>query len=1080
MPKNNKIKKVLVIGSGPIIIGQGAEFDYAGTQACQALREEGIEVVLINSNPATIMTDAQTAEKVYIEPVTIEFLEKVIAKERPDSLLASMGGQQALNLAVELHEKGILYKYGVQLIGTKVASIIQAEDRESFKTLMEYINQPIIDNIIVNSLDDATEFINSVGFPLVIRPAFTLGGTGGGIAYDQEQLEIIVERGCRASSVGQVIIEKSLLGWKEIEYEIIRDGKGNCVTVCNMENIDPVGVHTGDSMVVAPSQTLSDEQYQILRGASHKIISALGIQGGCNVQYALHPQSNDYYVIEVNPRVSRSSALASKVTGYPIAKVAAKIALGYYLDEIPNQITGQTLACFEPTLDYISVKIPRWPFDKFSEGERNLGTQMKATGEVMALANSFEAGLLKAIRSLDLGLEGLKLDRLEGLEVEDLGKSLQNGDDERLFIIAQALRKGISPYKIAKITGIHLFFIDKIRNIIIFEKIIANNDINSLSFETLKQAKQLGFSDKSLAELLDCNWEDVWEMRKSYKLFPSYKMVDTCSGEFEAQTPYFYSTYDQKDEVEVEEGQKVLVVGAGPIRIGQGIEFDYSSVHCIQALKKLGYKTIMVNNNPETVSTDFNVAYHLYFEPITGEDLLHIIQKEKPKGVILQFGGQTAIGMANFLEKMNVPILGTAPEGIDSTEDRRKMEEILDKLNISRPKAKSITILQEGYQQAEEIGYPLLIRPSYVIGGQGMEIVHNEKEMKKYLNILYEKYPTHPVLMDQYLAGMEIEVDAVSDGEDVLIPGIMQHLERAGVHSGDSISLYPSKDIPNYIKIKILEDTHKLVKELKIIGMVNIQYLLWEDKLYLIEVNPRASRTIPYLSKITGLPMVELATRVMMGERLRDLKYGVGLYEEIEMYAVKVPIFSLEKLPGVETRLGPEMKSTGEVMAVGKNLEEALHKGMIAAKFTIFSKGKVLVTIGQQDKESFIPMAKQLYALGIKMIATKGTAEFLKKNNIPCTKIAKIKEAEYNILHVIQNHEVDWVINTPTRGRDARRDGFQIRRKAMERGIFCFTSLDTAAAVIRMIQRNSNEKNLPIYELSDWQRCQGDRDAISQ
>lgn len=1068
MPKGDKIKKVLVIGSGPIVIGQGAEFDYAGTQACKALQEEKVEVVLINSNPATIMTDVQTADKVYIEPVTIEFVEKIIAKEKPDSLLASMGGQQGLNLAVELYEKGILEKYGVQLIGTKIASIIKAEDRESFKTLMEEIREPIVENAIVHSIEQAKEFAAKVDFPLVIRPAYTLGGTGGGIAYNERELEAIVERGCRASSVGQVIIERSLLGWKEIEYEIMRDGSGDCVAVCNMENIDPVGVHTGDSVVVAPSRTLTDEQCQMLRGSAMKIISALGIHGGCNVQYALHPHTNDYYVIEVNPRVSRSSALASKVTGYPIAKVSTKIALGYTLDEIPNPITGETLAGFEPTLDYVSIKIPRWPFDKFTDGERSLGTQMKATGEVMSIANNFEAALLKATRSLDLGLERLEAPKFKDLEVEEIKERLKKADDERLFLITKALRIGILPHEVCQLTGIHPFFIEKINSIIQYEKYLSQKSLSNITFEDIKKAKKMGLSDQILSELLDCSWEEIWNWRKEHRLIPSYKMINTCSGKSEVQAPYFYSTYDEEDEVEVEEGSKVLVIGAGPIRIGQGIEFDYSSVHCLKALEELGYKTIMVNNNPETVSTDFNVAYHLYFEPITGEDVLHVIEKEKPEGVILQFGGQTAIGMANILEKVNIPILGTAPEGVDATEDRKRMEEILDKLNIARPKAKAITSLEEGYHTAEEIGYPLLIRPSYVLGGQGMEIVHNEEEMKKYLQLLYKRYPTHPVLMDQYLSGMEIEVDAISDGKEILIPGIMQHLERAGVHSGDSISLYPPRDISEDIKKCILECTKQLTRELKIIGMVNIQYLLWKKELYLIEVNPRASRTIPYLTKITGVPMVELATRVMLGERLKDLGYGVGLYPAREMSAVKVPIFSLEKLPGVETRLGPEMKSTGEVMAVAKNLEQALHKGMIAAKFSVFPTRKVLVSLRDQDKEEFLPLAQNLRKLGIEIIATEGTANYLNKNDIACTEIAKVGQAEYDLLDLIQNQEIDWIVNTPTKGRDAHRDGFQIRRRAMERGILCFTSLDTAAAVIRILQENKNPKDLPIYSLDQW------------
>jgi len=1067
MPKNNSIKKVLVIGSGPIIIGQAAEFDYSGTQACQALREEGIEVVLINSNPATIMTDRQVADKVYIEPITVEFVEKVIQRERPDSLLATMGGQTGLNIAMELAEKGILARYGIKLIGTDINSIIWAEDREKFKELMESVDQPVVESSIVTKVEEAEKFAEKVGYPVIIRPAYTLGGTGGGIARDKKQLREIIKLGLSLSRVGQAIVEKSIIGWREIEYEVMRDGKGNCITVCNMENIDPVGIHTGDSIVIAPSQTLTDKQYQMMRSVSIEIISALRIEGGCNIQFAFHPTTNDYYVIEVNPRVSRSSALASKATGYPIAKVAAKIAVGYSLEEIENRVTGKTKACFEPTLDYVVIKMPRWPFDKFVEGERNLGTRMKATGEVMAISNSFQGALLKAVRSLDIGLESLDLERIKDMDMETIRKNLQEGDDERLFVISFALKKGMTVEEVCRLTGIHPFFIDKIRAIVTYEEYLKGKKLEQLTREEILKAKKMGISDKAIARFTTSTPRVVLEYREKYDIFPVYKMVDTCGAEFEAQSPYYYSTYDSEDEANSGECKKVMVIGSGPIRIGQGIEFDYCSVHCVQALNKLGIETIIVNNNPETVSTDFDVSDRLYFEPITEEDVLGIIREEKPDGVILQFGGQTSIKLADFMDEIGVDVLGTQPMFIDMAEDREKMDQLLGKLNIPRPEGTGVNSVEEGIEAGEKLGYPLLIRPSYVLGGQGMEIVYNRQDLESYLKFAYNYPQEHPVLIDRYLTGKEVEVDAISDGTRVLIPGIMEHLERAGVHSGDSISIYPPVSLSEDIKKKIVEHTEKIALAMEVKGIVNIQYVVYENKVYVIEVNPRSSRTVPYISKVTGVPMIDLATRVSLGEQLDDMGYSGGLYPESPVVAIKVPVFSMDKLPDVEVGLGPEMKSTGEVLGIGETVYQALYKGLIAAGVNIPHKGHVLVSVSDMYKEELLPIARDLYNQGFVLSGTEGTSDYLNNHGIPCGTVKKLGEGKPNLMDLVYNSLVDLIINTSTRGRDSMSDGFKIRRTATENGITCFTSLDTARAVVDIIRRDIKPDDLRIFGLEE-------------
>ncbi|MFR2270049.1 MAG: carbamoyl-phosphate synthase large subunit [Clostridium sp.] len=1068
MPKIDSIKKTLVLGSGPIIIGQAAEFDYSGTQACEALKEEGVEVVLINSNPATIMTDKEVAHKIYIEPLTIEAIEKVIEKERPDSLLAGMGGQTALNLAVELSDAGILDKYGVKVIGTSIESIKKGEDRDEFREMMRSINQPVIESDIVTNLEDGIIYAEKIGYPVIIRPAYTLGGTGGGIAENKEELIEILTHGLQLSPVTQVLIEKSIKGWKEIEYEVMRDGNGDCITVCNMENVDPVGVHTGDSIVVAPSQTLSDKEYQLLRTASIEIINAIEVKGGCNVQIALHPHRLEYAIIEINPRVSRSSALASKATGYPIAKVAAKIALGYTLDEIENAVTKKTKACFEPTLDYVVVKIPKWPFDKFKQANRRLGTKMMATGEIMSIGSNFEAALLKGIRSLEIGKYSLIHKPSEQRTIEELKERVVMPDDERLFDLAEMIRRGYSIDMIEKITGVDKWFLYRIDWIVKQEEKLKTMKIEDISKDYLKTLKKKGFSDKGIADLMKISPEKVYELRSLYNIHAAYKMVDTCGGEFDALSPYYYSTYEEYDEVVVSDKRKIVVLGSGPIRIGQGIEFDYCSVHCIKALRKLGIETIIVNNNPETVSTDFDTSDKLYFEPLTEEEVLNIIEKEKPEGVILQFGGQTAIKLAKFLDEKNIPILGTDFNDIDAAEDREKFDELLEKLNINRPKGIAVWSTEEGVKHASEIGYPVLVRPSYVLGGQGMEITYNEAKLKAYLDSAFERDSKNPVLIDKYLVGREIEVDAICDKEDVLIPGIMEHLERAGVHSGDSITMYPSQNISDDIKEKILDYTKKIALELNVLGMVNIQFIEFKGELYIIEVNPRASRTVPYISKVSGVPIVDLATKCMLGAKLKDLGYGTGIYKTPDLIAVKVPVFSMSKLARVDVSLGPEMKSTGEVLGVGETLEEALYKGFTAAgKKMSNDRGVVLATVNDQDKEEFLEIAKDMKRVGYTFMATEGTASLLKSNGIDAIIVNKIGEVRPNILDVITNNQVDMVINTPTKGNDATRDGFRIRRLATEYSIDVMTSLDTLKALVKVNQKHIKKEQLKVYNLAD-------------
>lgn len=1067
MPLNKEIKKVLVIGSGPIIIGQAAEFDYSGTQACQALKEEGIEVVLINSNPATIMTDNEVADKVYLEPLTVEFVEKVIIKENPDSLLAGMGGQTGLNLAVELHDKGILDKYNVKVIGTSIASIKEGEDRELFRNMMNRINEPVIQSEIVTEMQAGLEFASKIGYPVIVRPAYTLGGTGGGIAETKEELEEILESGLQLSTIGQVLLEKSVKGWKEVEYEVMRDSYGNCITVCNMENIDPVGIHTGDSIVVAPSQTLSDKEYQMLRTASINIINAVGIEGGCNVQFALNPNSFEYAVIEINPRVSRSSALASKATGYPIAKLAAKIALGYGLDEIKNAVTQKTYACFEPALDYVVCKIPKWPFDKFFGADRALGTKMMATGEIMAIGANLEQALLKGIRSLEIGKYSLEHKKFRELSMQELKERVVTPDDERIFALAEMLRRDYRVDKIAKITGVDIFFIEKFKWIVEEEQRLKLSQIEDLDKEWLLNLKKKGFSDKAIADMLKVKPEDVYRLRDIWNIKPSYKMVDTCAGEFEALSPYYYSTYEQYDEVEVSNKKKVMVIGSGPIRIGQGIEFDYASVHCVLALKKMGIETIIVNNNPETVSTDFNISDKLYFEPLTEEDVLNIVEKEKPDGVILQFGGQTAIKLAKFMKEKGIVTLGTTADQIDMAEDREKFDELLERLEISRPKGKGIWSVEEGLEEARRLKFPVLVRPSYVIGGQGMEITHDEEELIYYLENAFEKDSKNPILIDKYLMGREIEVDAISDGENVLIPGIMEHLERAGVHSGDSVTMYPSQNISKDIKDKVLDYTKKLALAIGIKGMINIQFIEFEGQLYVIEVNPRASRTVPYISKVSKVPIVDLATKVMLGSKLVDLGYGVDVYKEPELVSVKVPVFSTQKLPNVEVSLGPEMRSTGEVLGVGRNVKEALYKGFIAAGM-LPGKGDILATINKHDKAEFLPMALELSKLGYKFIATEGTCNLLIEAGIDASVVRKLEEERPNILDVIKNQEVDLVVNTPTKGNDSKRDGFLIRRAAVERNIGVITALDTLRAIVEVKSEGlESNKDLEVFNIAE-------------
>ena len=1058
MPRNKNIKKVLVIGSGPIIIGQAAEFDYAGTQACEELKKEGIEVVLVNSNPATIMTDKHMADKIYIEPLTVTTVEKIIDMEKPDSILPNLGGQTGLNIAMELYESGFLDSRNVKLLGTSSEGIKNAEDRQAFKDMMESIGEPCIASKVVNTVEDAVDFSKQIGLPVIVRPAYTLGGTGGGIAYTVEELKEIADSGLRLSRVHQVLIEKCISGWKEIEYEVMRDSKGNCITICNMENIDPVGVHTGDSIVVAPSQTLADKEYQMLRTSAIKIISALKIEGGCNVQFALNPDSFEYAVIEVNPRVSRSSALASKATGYPIAKVSTKIAIGYGLDEIKNEVTGKTYACFEPVLDYVIVKIPKWPFNKFLTANRELGTQMKATGEVMAIAPNIEAALLKAIRSLEENIDSMEMPKIKEYSTEKILESLNRIDNERIWVIAEALRRGITIDEIHNITKIDKFFINKIDRITRMEEQLKNETLDK---ELLLKAKKLGFTDKVIARLTKKEENEIKKMRKENLINANFKLVDTCAAEFEAKTPYYYSSYDDENEsISNESKKKIVVLGSGPIRIGQGIEFDYCSVHSVLALKKLGYETIIINNNPETVSTDFDIADKLYFEPLTPEDVENIIDVEKPYGAIVQFGGQTAIKLTKALTQMGVKILGTSEENMDRAEDREKFDEALEKCGILRPKGDTIYTVEEAKQVAQKLGYPVLVRPSYVLGGQGMAIAYDEQEIEEFIKEINKIAQEHPILVDKYMLGKELEVDAICDGQDVLIPGIMEHLERAGIHSGDSISVYPTQTIEQKHQDKIIEYTKKIAKELNIIGVLNIQFIISHDEVYIIEVNPRSSRTVPYISKVTGLPVIDVATQVILGKKLKDLGYGVDLYKQSKYIAVKMPIFSFEKIKNADTSLGPEMKSTGEVLGVAKTFSEAILKAFIASGIKISNNGKVLITVRDKDKEEVSVLAEELEKLGFEIYATSGTANYLKDKGIKAIAIPKIWEGTDSIINLIQSGKLSFIINTPTRGKQSNRDGFKIRRLAVECKVPCFTALDTVQALYDAIKNGTEEKDL--------------------
>ena len=1064
MPMYPGIKKVMVIGSGPIVIGQAAEFDYAGTQACRALKEEGLEVVLVNSNPATIMTDKDIADHVYIEPINLPSLEQIIAKERPDALLPNLGGQTGLNMGMALHENGILEKYGVKLLGTSPESIHKAEDRQGFKDCMESIGQPCVTSKVVESVEDAVSFTNEIGYPVIVRPAYTLGGTGGGIAYDEASLREISDRGINLSRVGQVLIERCISGWKEIEFEVMRDSAGNVITICSMENVDPVGVHTGDSIVVAPTQTLANREFQMLRSAALDIINALEVEGGCNVQFALNPDSYEYAVIEVNPRVSRSSALASKATGYPIAKVAAKVALGYTLDEIANAVTGTTMACFEPAVDYCVLKIPRLPFDKFTTASRTLGTQMKATGEVMAIANSFEGALMKAIRSLELNVRALKLDKLENLYTDEIEDLLFQVTDERLFVVAEALRRGFSPQKINNITKMDIWFLDAFKRIIDMEEQLKACK-GAPDADTMKKAKEMCFADSYIAHLCGMQQAEIKALRESYGIIPSFKMVDTCAAEYDAATPYYYSSYDGENEaVDNDSGKKkVLVLGSGPIRIGQGIEFDYCSVHSVWAFRKLGYETIIVNNNPETVSTDFDVADKLYFEPLTAEDVQNIVEQEKPWGAVVQFGGQTAIKLAKALTEMGVQILGTSSDGVDAAEDRERFDEILELCNIPRAKGRTVFTTEEALKAANELGYPVLVRPSYVLGGQGMEIAYSDRNIEEFMKIINMTVQEHPILIDKYLMGRELEVDGVFDGEDVLIPGIMEHVERAGVHSGDSIAVYPPLHLEEKHRELILKHTKNMAKHLGVIGLINAQYILYDDDIYVIEVNPRSSRTIPYISKVTNVPIIDLATKVMLGEKLKDLGYGTGIYEEASYYAVKAPVFSFEKLTDVDTGLGPEMKSTGEVLGLAETFPQALLKAFKGAGQRVPKKGgRIIMTVKDEDKQEMIAIARGFEEMGVELYATSGTCDALTEAGIECKRVNRVSQAHPNILDMIASGTVDLIINTPTKGRKQDTDGFKIRRSAVEHSVGCVTAIDTAHAMLTVREQGRSEDLTPI------------------
>ena len=1063
MPKNPEIKKVLVIGSGPIVIGQAAEFDYAGTQACRSLKEEGIEVVLLNSNPATIMTDKDIADRVYIEPLTVEVVEQLILKEKPDSVLPTLGGQAGLNLAMELEEAGFLRENNVRLIGTTSQTIKKAEDRLEFKQTMEKIGEPIAASRVVENVEDGIEFTKIIGYPVVLRPAYTLGGSGGGIAHNYEELVEILENGLRLSRVGQVLVERCIAGWKEIEYEVMRDSAGNCITVCNMENIDPVGVHTGDSIVVAPSQTLGDKEYQMLRTSALNIISELGITGGCNVQYALNPESFEYCVIEVNPRVSRSSALASKATGYPIAKVAAKIALGYTLDEIKNAITGKTYASFEPMLDYCVVKIPRLPFDKFISAKRTLTTQMKATGEVMSICDNFEGALMKAIRSLEQHVDCLMSYDFTHLDDEELIRQLAVVDDRRIWVIAEALRRGFSYDKIHEITRIDKWFIDKLCILTEMETALKTQPLTA---ELLKEAKRIEFPDNVIARLTGKTEEEIKDMRYANGITAAYKMVDTCAAEFAAETPYYYSVFGSENEaIETNDRKKVLVLGSGPIRIGQGIEFDFCSVHCTWAFAKEGYETIIINNNPETVSTDFDIADKLYFEPLTPEDVESIVNLEKPDGAVVQFGGQTAIKLTEALMKMGVPILGTSAENVDAAEDRELFDEILEKCGIPRPSGHTVFTAEEAKKAANELGYPVLVRPSYVLGGQGMQIAINDEDVDEFIGIINRIAQEHPILVDKYLVGKEIEVDAVCDGEDILIPGIMEHIERAGIHSGDSISVYPAQSLDDHVKATIVDYTRKLAQSLHVIGLINIQFIVCGEDVYVIEVNPRSSRTVPYISKVTGIPIVPLATRVILGKKLKELGYPTGLAPEADYIAIKMPVFSFEKIRGADISLGPEMKSTGECLGIAKTFNEALYKAFIGAGIKLPKHKNMIMTLKDADKEEGIEIARRFEKIGYRIYATRGTAKVLQEAGVNAIRTNKIEQESPNLLDLILGHKIDLVIDTPSQGVEHSRDGFLIRRTAIETGVNVLTAMDTARALVTSLE-NTDIKKLTLIDIA--------------
>lgn len=1075
MPLKQGLNRVMVIGSGPIIIGQAAEFDYAGTQACKALREEGLSVVLVNSNPATIMTDVNIADRVYIEPLTVEVVGQIIKKERPDGLLPTLGGQTGLNLAVELAESGVLDEFGVRLLGTSLEAIKRAEDRDLFKKTMNEIGEPVPESTIAASLQDALEFARAIGYPLIVRPAYTLGGTGGGIAENEEQLVEIVVRGLKNSRISQVLLERSVAGWKEIEFEVMRDANDCCITICSMENLDPIGIHTGDSIVVAPSQTLADKEYQLLRSAALRIIRALGVEGGCNVQFALDPKSFEYYVIEVNPRVSRSSALASKATGYPIARVASKVAIGLRLDEITNAVTGKTLACFEPSIDYVVTKIPRWPFDKFTTADRVLGTQMKATGEVMAIDRTFEGSLLKAIRSLETGIDSLKLKAVEEWSDSVLSSRLRRADDERLFCIAEALRRGYSVDDVSEVSRVDRWFVSKIKGIIELESRIERTLKGSFpegiltdeAREVLLEAKTKGSADSHIARILGAS-ESEFRAFRERAMTPVYKMVDTCAAEFEASTPYYYSTYECEDEVVQSDRRKVLVLGSGPIRIGQGIEFDYCSVHSVWGLKDLGIESVIINNNPETVSTDFDTSDRLYFEPLTVEDVMNVVRKEQPEGVVVQFGGQTAINLAGQLKQAGVNVLGTAVENIDLAEDRELFSRLLTSLGVPQAEGRTATDIDEAMGIALKIGFPVLVRPSYVLGGRAMEIVYNQEELYRYMKFAVEVSPNHPILIDRYLLGKEVEIDAIADGEDVFIPGIMEHIERAGVHSGDSMAVFPPRTLSSEEMQRVVDYTVQIARALQVKGLLNIQYVLHRDSLYCLEVNPRASRTVPVLSKVTGVPMVRIATQIMLGKRLKDFGYGTGLMDPPPYVTIKAPVFSFEKLGLVDTSLGPEMKSTGEVLGIGRTYEEALFKVVVAAGFRLPSSGRVLLSVADKDKEEVRSIARDLAEMGFELVGTSETAHHISEAGLPIADVPGPGEGLPNVIDLIRSGDVSLVINTPTKGRRPETAGFRIRRAAVDYKVPCLTSLDTARAVVSVMKARQSDGNSSICSLNEY------------